>query len=171
MDVDIEGERRGQTSPYVVVVSDVDEEPKLEPAPRAAPSESDLLVRWSVAPRKCAPEIEYFHCWSASIDITDASGQPVAKVPLKKGLIGQMGCWPDGTGVHCGGASGMTNITLEPAKDGSGKVTVAATSQSDGYCPPPEDCTSREHLASFVVPPAKHLVPDPKGTWPAILAR
>ena len=171
MDVDVAGERRGQTSPYVVVVSEKDEEPKLEPDARPPIASTDLLVRWSVTPRKCAPEIEMFRCAAASIEITDAKGNVLSKMPIKGGLTGQLGCWPDGTGVHCGGPSGMTVISLEQAKDASGNangnVTVATTSQSDGYCPPPEDCASRAVLGKLTVPPGRKLIPDPKGTWPA----
>jgi hypothetical protein len=166
MDVDVEGERRGQTSPYVVVVSEVDEEPKLEPEPRAPVRSSDLVVRWNVTPRACAPEIAMFSCSSATLEITDAKGKLVTKMPLKGGLTGQLGCWPEGTGVHCGGPSGMTVYTVEPAKDGSGEINIATTSQSDGYCPPPEDCTTRMVLAKSKVPIGARLVPDPKGTFP-----
>ena len=166
MDVDVAGERSGQTSPYVVVVSEVDEEPTLQPEARAPLDPSELLVRWSVKPRACRPEIDFFHCWSASIDITDANGNAVKKIPLKNGLVGQAGCWPDGTGVQCGGASGRGVITLDQAKDGSGSVTVREMAESDGYCPPPEDCASYTVLTKFTVPRGKHLVPDPNGTWP-----
>jgi hypothetical protein len=167
MDVDVPGERRGQTSPYVVVVTELDEEPKLEPEPRAAVGATDLMVHWSVTPKKCAAEIEMFRCYAATVEIADAKGNAVAKLPIKGGLTGQLGCFPDGTGVHCGGPSGMTQIIVEPAKDGSGTVTVATESQSDGYCPPPEDCTSRGSLGKLTVPAGRKLIPDPKGTWNA----
>lgn len=65
----------------------------------------------------------------------------------------------------------MTVISLEQTKDArgnpNGNVTIATTSQSDGYCPPPEDCTSRGSLGKLTVPPGRKLIPDPKGTWPA----
>lgn len=172
MDVDVDGERRGQTSPFVVVVSEIDEEPTLEPAFRGpAPSGSDVVVRWAVTPRACDPGIEYFRCSNATIELSDANGKLLKRVPLKKGLTGQLGCWPQGTGVHCGGPSGMTNITLENATDGSGSITVLATSESDGYCPETEDCSSREKLATFTVPRGARLVADPAGTWPPAIMR
>ena len=171
LDADVAGERRGQTSPYVVVVSEKDEEPKLEPEPRAPVASTDLLVRWSVVPRPCKPEIEMFHCASATVEITDAKGTVISKMPINGGLSGQSGCWPDGTGAHCGGPSGMTAIDVEQAKDAkgipNGNVTITTTSQSDGYCPPPEDCTSRGVLGKLTVPPGHRLIPDPAGTWPA----
>lgn len=168
-EVDFAGERRGQTSPFVVVVSDVDEPPSIEPAVRNLHEDekpSDIIVRWAVTPRACPEGIEYFKCAGATIELSDVKGNVLKRVPLKKGLTGQLGCWPQGTGVHCGGPSGMTNITLDAARDGSGKVTVAAASMSDGYCPDVEECTYRETLASFTIPRGARLVPDPMGTWP-----
>jgi hypothetical protein len=165
-EVDFAGERRGQTSPFVAVVSEQDVEPTLEPDERAPLDPSDVRVRWAVSPRPCPAGIEYFTCMSATIELTDAKGALIKKVPLNNGLTGQQGCWPEGTGVHCGGASGRSIITLESAQDGSGKVTALETSESDGYCEPTMDCKSRVTLAMFTIPRGARLVAEPLGTWP-----
>jgi hypothetical protein len=166
-EIDFPGERRGQTSPFVAVVSKHDEQPSLEPDERAtAPGENDVLVRWAITPRACPQGIEHFKCMTASIELTDAKGALVKRVPIKNGLTGQLGCWPEGTGVSCGGPSGRSVITLESAQDGSGKVTVLETSESDGYCEPTMDCKSRATLAMFAAPRGARLVADPRGTWP-----
>lgn len=160
-DVDFDDERRGQTSPYVLVVSEEDIEPTHEPDRRAPLPPDTAIVRWNVAPAKCPLYQEHHHCLRAAIEL---SGAVSKSIPLKSLLNGQLDCFPSDTGAFCGGASGATVISLEPSPDGL--VEVRATSEGDGYCPPPNDCATRETLLTFRIRPGIRLVPDPAGTWP-----
>jgi hypothetical protein len=160
-DVDFPKERRGQTSPYIVVVSDDDAEPPNDPAPRSPVPPSDVVVRWAIDRVPCKDAMNTQKCMRASIEL---SGALKKMIPLKNPLVGQLDCWPSGTGAYCGGPSGSTQIALSVGRDGV--VKVVATSMSDGYCPPSEYCSSRQTLASFKIPAGAALVPDPTGTWP-----
>jgi hypothetical protein len=161
MDVDHPGERRGQTSPFVLVVSDDDITPTEEPAPRAPLAADEVAVRWALAPTPCPGGLELWWCAHAAIELTGAEKQ---RIPLRQLVMGQSGCWPSGTGVRCSGASGASDITLVQSPDGA--VRVSTYEASDGYCPPPDDCGATTTWTTFKVKKGMKLVPDPSGTFP-----
>jgi hypothetical protein len=163
-DIDAPGERRGQTSPFVVVVSDGDATPTEEPDARAPLGPNDVAVRWSLVPTTCTNP-EYAICERATIEL---GGAVKKRIPLRRLLMGQSGCWPDGTGVVCGGPSGSSDVTLTSSANGT--VRVSEYQQSDGYCPPPEDCGSTIPWTTFTLPKGSRLVPDPEGTFPPELS-
>jgi hypothetical protein len=164
VDADVAGERRGQTSPFVLVIHDKDETPTVEPAERAPTPPGAAIVRWQIEPTRCSAENETWarSCYRARLEL---SGVVKRQVPLGRQLAGQVDCFPDGLGVMCGGASGATTISLVPASGDT--LAIRATSESDGYCPPPEDCKTTETIQTIPFPRGVTLVPDPAGTWPA----
>lgn len=74
---------------------------------------------------------------------------------VAKNLWAQVDC-TGGTAVHCGGPSGTSDISLTCSREG--ECIVDEYSESDGYCPPPEDCGSRTRLDKFSVPSGTKLV-------------
>lgn len=165
VDLDRVGVRRGQTSPYLVLVEDEGTEPKSVDLPREPPQPGDVTVRWLLTRTKCPAGIEYWTCQRASLQLGGAFS---LVVPLTRPLLGQSGCWPDGIGIYCAGASGSSALSVVQARDGT--VTIESVSESDGYCPAdeyPNGCGSRAPMAKpFKVPPGLRLVPDPDGTFP-----
>jgi hypothetical protein len=163
-DVDRPGERRGQTSPYVLVVTDADASPTEEPDPRTPPGPGDVTVRWSAAPAACPQAAPYG--WQCSRLTLVLGGAVSRSIPLNHLLVGQSGCWPDDTGVTCPGASGVGFLSL--TLSAGGVVRVGETSESDGYCEPDaaDHCQSFEKWTTFALRPGLRLVPDPAGTFP-----
>jgi hypothetical protein len=162
-DVDFRGQRRGQTSPYVLVVTDDATTPTEAPGPRAPLDPHDVTVRWDLKPASCPSGEEEWHCSKATLVL---GGAVQRRVPLKPLLRGQSGCWPDGTGAFCAGASGASTVTLKTSA--TGVVDVSESSVSDGDCPPEMDggCASTTPWARFTVPTGVRLVPEPEGTFP-----
>jgi hypothetical protein len=160
-DVDHRGERRGQTSPYVLVVTDDDTVPAEQPDERARVAPDDVTVRWALVPVPC-PE-GFTSCARPALQL---GGAVQRTVPLKQLLLGQSGCWPDGTGVTCAGASGGSYVALSTSRDGT--VEVGATSESDGYCEPDaaDHCQTVVTWTRFHLRAGVKLVPDPAGTFP-----
>ncbi len=164
-EVDHAGDRRGQTSPYVLVVSDEDVEPTEQPDPRPPADPADIKVRWMSKPVPCqgSMEAEYWKCSRVSIVL---SGFVTRTIPVQRTVMGQTGCWPDDVGITCAGASGSSSLSMATAADGT--VTLGSVAFSDGYCPPeePDHCAFRTTWATFQVPAGHRLVPDPLGTFP-----
>ena len=160
-DVDHRGERRGQTSPYVLVITDDDVAPADEPDERARLDPRDVTVRWALASVPCSEA--YVYCARPTLQL---GGAVQRTIPLKQLFLGQSGCWPDGTGVTCAGASGSSFVSLSTSS--SGAVEVVETSESDGYCEPDaaDKCQSVTTWTKFQLRPGVRLVPDPAGTFP-----
>jgi hypothetical protein len=161
-DVDVPGERRGQTSPYVVVVRDDEATPAELPDERAPLASDVVTVRWSLSP---APPPEGEDGWSCARIGLELRGAVRRDVALKPLLRGQSGCWPDDTGVFCNGASGSSSLTVSMSANGN--VDVAEYTVSDGYCEPDAGaCGNTTKWTSFKLPPGLRLAPDPLGTFP-----
>jgi hypothetical protein len=162
-DVDYRGQRRGQTSPYVIVVTDDDSTPAAEPDERSPLGPRDVTVRWALATAPCPPGLDGWRCARPTLQL---GGAVTRTVPLGHLLLGQSGCWPDGTGVTCAGASGGSHVVLTTSA--AGVVEVGEVRMSDGYCEPgqADQCQSVEAWTKLALPPGVHLVPDPGGTFP-----
>jgi hypothetical protein len=154
-------ERSGRTFPFVMVLSDDPLDPKEMPDPQPALPPNAISVRWSLAAAHCPMGLEPWRCWQAHLELDGAIRETV---PIAGALMGQSGCWPDGTGIVCAGASGMDLISVEVSP--SGKGSVSEYHESDGYCAEGEECGTTRTLASFTVPPGFPLVSDPLGTFP-----
>jgi len=154
-------ERSGRTFPFVLVLSDETLDPKETPDPQPALPENAVSVRWSLAAAGCPAGLEYWRCWQARLELDGAVRQTV---PIAGRLAGQSGCWPEGTGILCAGASGQDLISVEVSP--SGKGSVSEYHESDGYCAEGEECGTTTTLATFTVPPGLPVVPDPLGTFP-----
>jgi hypothetical protein len=162
-DVDHRGERRGQTSPYVIVVTDEEATPAEQPDERPALDPRDVTVRWALAPTPCPQGLEGWTCARPTLQLGGAVSR---SVPLKHLLLGQAGCWPNDTGITCAGPSGDSDVELTMSR--SGVVEVRETSESDGYCEPgtPGNCQTVTAWAKFSLRPGVRLVADPAGTLP-----
>jgi hypothetical protein len=163
MDIDSKGERRGQTSPFVMVVRDEDALPNEDPAERKPLAENDVAVRWSMTPAPCGQGMEFWQCAHVALEL---SGAETRTIRMKQMLTGQSGCWPSGTGIRCSGASGASDLSVKKADDGTVRVSTYAV--SDGYCPDGEECGATTMWATFRVKPTSRLVPDPTGTLPPL---
>ena len=164
-DVDLPGQRRGQTSPYVLVVTDDTAEPDDQPDDCARLDPLDVTVRWALAPSPCPAGLEEWHCARPTLLL---GGAVARTVPIKKLLLGQSGCWPDGTGVTCAGASGASYVSLKTTP--AGVVQVRASSVSDGACEPATrgGCEFVEVWTRFTLRPGVRLIADPAGTFPPL---
>ncbi|MFO0552452.1 MAG: hypothetical protein U0271_28950 [Polyangiaceae bacterium] len=159
LDVDRLGERRGRTTPFVLVVTErADEErtERPEPLPKIAGA---IPVRWDLKPAPCPADTpSNWRCYKAAA----LFGGERLTVP---GTIrAQDDCWPEGTSLTCGGASGGTIYALEVDDAGHGKLT--SDFASDGACEDGEVCNTVELLRTFEVVRGSRLIADPAGTLP-----
>ncbi len=155
------GERSGRTFPFVLVLSDERVEPTEQPDPARVLGPDVVSVRWSLTAAPCPSGMDPWRCWGAALDLGGAIRK---RVPLTHAIMGQAGCWPEGMGILCSGASGMGLISVSVSPSGKGMVTDV--SESDGYCPHDASCGSKTTLATFTVPAGVTLAADPAGTFP-----
>ncbi len=161
---DIPGQRRGQTAPYVVVLSGDATTPSEQPDERTPLGADDVTVRWELAPARCT---SCMVAYCAKVTGIDLGGALARRISWTHDLRGQLYCNPFGVGISCGGPSGGGDLSLKLLADGT--LVVMDSWSSDGACSPGEDCVSRKELARFRLGrprPGLRLVPDPSGTLP-----
>lgn len=138
--------------PATVTLAEVDTPPKVE-AGAEAPRSTELRAWFGLRPMKCGKDDpEYGTCYAITLSLHGAVEEERV---IAKGFWAQVGC-TGGVSVHCDGPSGTSHLSLTCSKDGS--CVVENRSESDGYCPPPEDCASRMGMDKFTVPLATKLV-------------
>ncbi len=125
--------------------------PSTAPSASVADSGASEVRAWfSVAAKpKCDPgSPPYGACYVVTLSL---HGAVERELVVAKNQWGQEYCRAArGASVACGGASGTTSIDVRCAA--SGACIVEKVDESDGYCPPPEDCSSKTKLLSFAVP-------------------
>ena len=114
----------------------------------------EVRAWFSLTPKKCgADKPTYGKCYVVTLSLY---GSVERDIVVAKDQWGQDSCRVlQGKSVLCEGASGATSIDLACANSGS--CDIRAVSNSDGYCPPPEDCSTRMKLASFTIPASATL--------------
>ena len=120
----------------------------------AAPPTTDLHASFSLAKTKCKNPEMYGQCYDVTLSLHGAVERDML---VSKAEWGQVDCkvTNGGTGVLCDGPSGATSLDVRC--DPRGACTVVARSVSDGYCPPPEDCSSSAVRYKFDVPAGTKL--------------
>jgi len=162
-DVDRPNERRGQTAPFVLVITEDPDAPRLEtPDPVARPSDA-VTVRWDMTPVACTAEYDS-SCYRAVMILGNG-----ARFAIPHRITAQSDCYPEGAGMLCAGASGGTLYNFKVAPDG--QVTLMANYDSDGACEPAgADCWTHTAVLTFHIPRGDHLIADPLGTFPPLPA-
>ena len=128
-------------------------------SPPSAPVDAgapEVHAWFSLAPKpKCGPgSPQGGTCYVVTLSL---HGSVERDIVVAKDQWGQASCTSRaGKSVYCSGASGATSIDL--ACTPSGSCDVKSVAESDGYCPPPEDCATRTKLTSFTIPPGAKLV-------------
>ncbi len=163
-DIDRPNERRGQTSPYVIVVTEDLASPRVEsPLARPPLPKDALAVRWDMRPVDCGRSEFASHCYRAAVIVGGT------RFSLPGTLDGQSDCLPEDAGVVCEGASGGTIYDFRVAP--SGRVALMSHFHSDGACyVEGTDCGTHSTVLSFGIPAGKRLVADPAGTFPPLPA-
>lgn len=120
----------------------------------AAPPTTDLHASFSLAKTKCKNPEMYGQCYDVTLSLHGAVERDML---VSKAEWGQVDCkvTNGGAGVLCDGPSGATSLDVRC--DPRGACTVVARSVSDGYCPPPEDCSSSAVRYKFDVPAGTKL--------------
>jgi hypothetical protein len=97
---------------------------------------------------------EYGKCYVVMLSLR---GSVEREIVVAKNQWGQDQCGAlHGKSVVCSGASGMDTISLHCSTT-SGACDVISVAESDGYCPPPEDCSAKTKLTSFALPAGAKL--------------
>lgn len=162
-DVDRPGQRRGQSSSYVIVVSEDFVSTRTEqPEARLARAANEITVRWDLITVKCPEGTWQSSCYAATLVLGTG-----ARAELPKLVSAQADCYPDGAGMLCAGASGSIRYAFDVGADG--KVALMTHSYSDGACEV-ADCGTHVAILRFQIPSGARLVPDPAGTFPALPA-
>jgi hypothetical protein len=120
------------------------------PAPIVHSGAPEVRAWFSITQKKTCDSgsPEYGKCYVVTLTL---HGSVEREIVVAKNQWGQEYCGVEkGKSVACGGASGATTITLQCSTGGS--CDVLGVSESDGYCPPPEDCTTKMSLTSFTIP-------------------
>jgi hypothetical protein len=108
---------------------------------------TEVRAWFSLAKTKCPNPEMFGQCYDVTLSLRGAIERDQV---VSKAEWGQVDCTTNGTSVLCQGPSGATKLTLDCKP--TGECTVALVGESDGHCPPPEDCTWKATRAKVTLP-------------------